>query len=206
MKSLGNKSLSNILSIILNILWWMEWIGSGILITVILITSFLGKNISLNFPLTFSSVTFKTLPSISKEVPNGVLNVMNGNFYVPVTNNWQNILLFLVGSIVMCTVLIVITYQLKKIFSSLRNNQPFDELNVLRIRNIGIVLIGFSLLQFLANIIVTRYSMYHFTWDKELSLTYTFNASYLVTGVLLIIVAEIFKEGVSLKEETNLTI
>ena len=87
MKSLGNKSLSRILSIIITILWWIEWIGSVILITVILITYFLRKNISLNFPLTFSSITFKTVPSVSKDIPAGVINVMNGNFYIPVDNN-----------------------------------------------------------------------------------------------------------------------
>lgn len=211
MKLLGNKSLSKILSVILNILWWIEWIGSGILITVILITWFLGgnireKNISLNFPVTFSPVTFKTVPSISKDVPAGIINVMNGNFYVPVDNNWQNILMLLAGSIAICAVFIVITYQLKLIFSSLSINQPFNELNVLRIRNIGIVLIVFSFLQFLSNIIVNQFLVSHFTWHEGITLPYTFKISYLVAGIILIIVAEIFKEGVSLKEETNLTI
>ena len=206
MKSLGNKSLSKILSIILNIMWWIEWIGSGILITVILITCFLGKNISLNFPLTFSSVTFKTVTSISKDIPAGVINVMNGNFYLPIDNTWQNIWMLLAGSIVICAVFIVITHQLKLIFSSLSNNQPFNELNVLRIRNIGIVLIVFSFLQFLSNIILNQFLLSHFNWEEGIKLTYTFNVGYLITGVILIIVAEIFKEGVSLKEETNLTI
>ena len=206
MKSLGNKSLSKILSIILNILWWIEWIGSGILITVILVTWFLKKNISLNFPLTFSSVTFKTVPSVSKDIPAGVINVMNGNFHVPVDNNWQNILMLLAGSITICAVVIGITHQLKLILSSLSSNQPFNELNVLRIRNIGIALIVFSFLQFLSNIILNRFLMSHFTWDEGITLTYIFKISYLITGVILIIVAEIFKEGASLKEETNLTI
>jgi Protein of unknown function (DUF2975) len=205
MKSLQTKSLSKMLSIILNIIWWIEWIGSGILITVILITWFLGKNILLNFPLTFSSVTFKTVPSVNKGIPAGVINVMNGNFYLSVDNNWQNILMLLAASIAICTVFIVITHQLKLIFRSLINNQPFSEPNVVRIRNIGIVLIVFSFLQFLSNIILNRLLLSHFNWE-EIKLTYSFKISYLLTGVILIIVAEIFNEGVSLKEETNLTI
>jgi len=205
MKSLQSKSLSKMLSTILNIIWWIEWIGSSILITVILVTWFLGKNILLNFPLTFSSVTFKTVPSVTKGIPAGVINVMNGNFYLSVDNNWQNILMILAASIVICGVFIVITHQLKLIFKSLSNNQPFSEPNVVRIRNIGIVLIVFSFLQFLSNIILNRLLISHFNWE-EIKLTYSFKISYLVTGVILIIVAEIYNEGVSLKEETNLTI
>ena len=206
MKSLQNKSLSKILSIILNVIWWIEWIGSGVLITVILASAFFKQSISLNFPLAFSSVTFKTVPSVNKNLPPGVINVMNGNFYLPVDNNWQNILLLLAASIAICSVFIIITYQLKLLFLSLSNNQPFDALNVVRIRNTGIGLIVLSLLLFISNIIINQFLQSHFIWDKGISLTFTFNISYLVAGIILIIVAEIFNEGVTLKEETNLTI
>ena len=206
MKSLQKKSLSKILSIILNVIWWIEWIGSGVLITVILASAFFKQSISLNFPLAFSSVEFKTVPSVSKNLPPGVINVMNGNFYLPVDNNWQNILLLLAASIAISAVFIIITYQLKLLFLSLSNNQPFDALNVVRIRNTGIGLIVLSLLLFFSNIIINQFLQSHFIWDKGISLTYTFNISYLIAGIILIIVAEIFNEGVTLKEETNLTI
>jgi hypothetical protein len=206
MELLRNKSLSKILSIILNVLWWIECIGTGALITVILVTAFLKQNISLNFPLAFSSVTFKIVPSVSKNMPPGVINVMNGNFYMPIDNNWQNILLLLSVSIVFCSIFIIITYQLKLLFSSLSKNQPFDTLNVLRIRNTGIWLIVLSLLLFLSNIIINQVLRSQFTWNDGISLTSKFNISYLVAGIILLIVAEIFNEGVTLKEESNLTI
>ena len=206
MKSLQKKSLSKILSIILNVIWWIEWIGTGVLVTVILASAFFKQSISLNFPLAFSSVEFKTVPSVSKNLPPGVINVMNGNFYLPVDNNWQNILLLLAASIAICAVFIIITYQLKLLFLSLSNNQPFDALNVVRIRNTGIGLIVLSLLLFFSNIIINQFLQSHFIWDKGISLTYTFNISYLIAGIILIIVAEIFNEGVTLKEETKLTI
>jgi hypothetical protein len=206
MKSLGNKSLSKILSIILNVIWWIEWIGSGVLITIILVTAFLKQSISLNFPVVFSSVTFKAVPPVSKNMPTGVISVMNGTFYMPVDNNWQNILMLLVVSISVCSVFIIITYQLKLLFSSLSKNQPFDASNVLRIRNTGIGLIVLSLLLFFSNIIINWFLQSHFIWDKGILLTYKFNIGYLVAGIIFIIIAEIFNEGVALKEETNLTI
>jgi hypothetical protein len=206
MKSIQNNSLSKILSIIINVIWWIECVGSGVLITVILAAAFLRQNISLNFPLAFSSVTFKTVPAVSKNMPPGIISVMQGNFYMPVDNNWQNILVLLAASLIICSVFIIITYQLKLLFSSLSKNQPFEALNVVRIRNTGIGLIVLSLLLFFSNIIVNQFLQSHFTWDKEIALTYQFNISYLVAGIILIIVAEIFNEGVTLKEETNLTI
>ena len=154
----------------------------------------------------FRSVTFKTVSSVNKNLTPGVINVMNGNFYLPVDNNWQNILLLLAASIAICTVFIIITYQLKLLFLSLSNNQPFDALNVVRIRKTGIGLLALSLLLFFSNIIINQFLQSHFIWDKGISLTYTFNISYLIAGIILIIVAEIFNEGVTLKEETNLTI
>ena len=206
MKLLRNMPLSKILSIILNVLWWIECIGSGVLIIVILVTAFSKRNISLNFPLAFSSVTFKTVPSVNKNIPPGVINVMNGNFSMPVDNNWLNILILLAACIIFCSVFIIITYQLKLLFSSLSTNQPFDALNVLRIRNSGIGLIVLSLLLFFSNIIINQFLQSHFIWDEGISLTYKFNISYLAAGIILIIVAEIFNEGVTLKEESNLTI
>jgi hypothetical protein len=206
MKSLGNKSLSKILSIIINVIWWIELIGSGVLITVILATAFSERNISLDFPLSFSSVTFKTIPPVSNTMQPGVINVVNGDFNMPVYNNWQNILVLLAISIVFCSVIIIITYQLKLLFLSLSKDQPFDALNVLRIRNTGIGFIVLSLLLFLSNIIVNRFLLSHFNWNQGISLTYKFNLGYLIAGIILIVVAEIFNEGAILKEETNLTI
>jgi Protein of unknown function (DUF2975) len=206
MKSLGNKSLSKIFAVIINILWWIEWIGSGVLIIVMLITYFSGRSMTLTVPVTFSSIPLSKIHSIKSGLPDGVLNVMNGNFSIPVENNLQNTLMLLTAGIAICAVLIVVTYQLKLIFSSLSRDQPFDELNVLRIRNIGIVLIIFSFLQFLSNITLNWFLVGHFSWEDGIKLTYLFKISYLVTGVVLIIVAEIFKQGASLKEETNLTI
>ena len=206
MKSLQSKSLTKILSIILNVIWWIECIGSGVLVTVILVSAFLKQNISLNFPLAFSSVTFKTVPSVSMNMPPGVIRVMNGNFYMPVDNNWSNILVLLAAGIALCSVCILITYQLKLLFSSLGNNQPFDALNVVRIRNAGFGLIVLSLLLSFSGIIINQFLRSHFTLDEGISLTYKFNISYLVAGIVFIIVAEVFNEGVTLKEESNLTI
>lgn len=131
---------------------------------------------------------------------------MDGNFYVAVGNTWQNVLMLVAGIIALAAVFIIITWHMKRIFKTLRSNEAFDAANVLRIRHIGLLLIVFAALQFLSNIIINRFLLTHFTFEEGLQLTYAFKFSYLFAGLVLIVVAEIFREGVNLKEETNLTI
>ncbi len=206
MRTLGNKSLSAIIAVAINIIWWLEWIAAGIVTAVIIIASFTQRSISLSLPVTFSNVVFKQLVSANKDQPEGQLEVMNGNVSFQINNNIQNMLILLAGTAVIFFALLLLTYQLKLIFSRLARNHPFDEANIPRLRNIGFILIGFSFLQWLISVVIDQVLTSRFKWGDGVSLTYSFNISYLVAGIILIIVAGIFKTGVSLEEEQSLTI
>lgn len=206
MKALGNKSLSTILAIIINIAWWIEWIAATVLIAAIIIAAFSKEHVSLTVPVSFSTVHFKTVSSINDTMSNGQLQVMNGNFVFPFNLSLQNTLLLLAAVIVAFSVLLLITYQLKHIFLNFRKNQPFNELNIPRIRNVGLLLICFSILQWLLNICLNSFLISHFKWGDDIKLTYQFNVSFLISGIVLIIVAEIFRAGFVMEEDNNLTI
>jgi hypothetical protein len=68
------------------------------------------------------------------------------------------------------------------------------------------ILILFIFLQWLFNIGLTRFLISRFRWDEGMALTYDLSSRYLVAGIILIALAEIFRMGASLEEETNLTI
>lgn len=206
MKALGKKSLSAILSIIINIVWWIEWIAGTVLIIAIMIATFSNKNVSLSVPVSFSSVNFKTVSSVANTIPAGQMQVMNGNFIFPINITLQNSLLITAGVLMAFAVLLLITYQLKIVFSNFRRNQPFNELNIPRIRNVGILLIYISVLQWLFNIALNLFLNSHFKWDPEVKLTYHFDVSFLISGVIIIIVAEIFRMGFVMEEDNTLTI
>ena len=131
---------------------------------------------------------------------------MYGNFYFPLHPNLQNTLMMLLGVILAFSFLLFITWQLKLIFSSFVQEQPFHELNMQRIRKIGLALIGFSLFKSLVNIGMNRYFITHFKWADGMALTYSLSLQYLFAGGILIILAAIFKLGFSLEEEKKLTI
>ena len=206
MKILGKKSLSAVLVKAINIVWWIQWIASAVLLTAVVITSLSKSSMKLNVPVTFSSGSYKQIATLSKNTTDGIVNVVNGSFSFDISTSFLNTLILFVGLAVILAFVILITYQLKLIFSSFRQNSPFYELNINRIRNIGSMLIIFSILQWLSDICINEFLISHFKWGDGIALTYHFNVSYLIAGLLLIIVAEIFKLGAALEEENKLTI
>jgi len=206
MKTIGYKSLSKILFFIVNVVWWLEWITFIIITGVFIITSSTQKYITLKIPISFSPVNFKSVGALSNDVLNGSLQVINGIFSYQIYNSFLNTLTCLIGIVAVFSVILLITYQIKLIFSSFIINDPFNELNIKRMNHIGIILIGFSFLELIFNIFINRYLNSRFNWKDAVSLTAGYNVNYLLTGVILIIIAGIIKLGASLENENKLTI
>ena len=184
MKTLGNKSLSAILLAITNVVWWIEWIASITIIGVIIIVPFFKKSIDFNAPVTFSTTNLKNLASTGLGYSGGNLKVTEGNFFFPVQTTLQNVLGMLVIVGVVSAFFILVTYQLKLIFSSFKRDDPFVEFNMSRIRKIGFMLIIYFFLQ----------------------LSYTVALNRFLMGIILIVIAEIFKRGAVLDNEQKYTI
>jgi len=100
----------------------------------------------------------------------------------------------------------LITYQIKRIFENFRQNQPFHQSNIGRIANIALILIGYSLVQWTFVIVVNQILLSRFTIWHNLELTYDFNFSCIIVGVVLLAVQGVFKAGLVLEEDKQLTI
>jgi len=191
---------------IVNVVWWLEWITYIIVTGVFIITSFTQKYITLKIPISFSPVNFKTVGAINKDVLDGLLQVMNGNFSFLINNSFLNTLISLIGIVVIFAVIRLITYQLKMIFASFTKNDHFNERNIKRVNLIGIFLIGYSFLEMIFNILINLYLNSRFNLKEAVSLTAGYNSNYLLIGIILIIIAGIIKLGASLENENKLTI
>ncbi|HEY2580456.1 MAG TPA: DUF2975 domain-containing protein [Mucilaginibacter sp.] len=145
------------------------------------------------------------VPPVNKDFPGGILNSTNGNLFIQMHATWQNVTMLLIAFVSISAMILIITYQLKVIFSNFKQNLPFNELNISRMRNIAIVLIAYSVLQWVTVVIMNQMLLSNLNWGS-VKLTYGFNISCLFTGLILLIVAEIFKLGVLLEEEKSLTI
>lgn len=205
MKHLGNKSLSAILAVTVNLLWWLEWFAGGICVVMVFIAAHVRKGFALQIPISYSPISIRQIYSVKKNGDFSVLNSTNGILSVHVDANWQNIVILLIGFGALFAAIVIITYQFKKILESFKRDQPFHRLNMLRVRNIALVLICYSLVHWLFIITVNHILISSFLF-KHMDLTYDFNLSCLLMGIVLLVVEGIFKTGLLLEEDKQLTI
>jgi hypothetical protein len=205
MKHLGNKSLSAILAVIVNLVWWLEWVLGIVLIGMGAIAAHVRKGFALQVPVSYSPISIRQVYSVQNKGDFSVLNSNNGILSIHIEANWQNITMLLVGYGAMFAVIVIITYQFKKIMESFKQDQPFHQLNMLRVRYIALVLMGYSLAQWLFVIAVNYLLSSNFQF-RHMDLTYDFNFSCLLMGVVLLAVEGIFKTGLLLEEDKQLTI
>ncbi|MDP4150783.1 MAG: DUF2975 domain-containing protein [Bacteroidota bacterium] len=205
MKALGNKSLSAILARVLTVLWWLEWVTFAFVFTFAMVVAGVKKSFTLSIPVNYSAITLRKIIPVNNEFSAGVLNSTSGNLNLTLDSSWQHVALLLTALTTVFTLAIMITFQLKAIFSSFTRNLPFHDANIRRIRNIAFVLIGYSVIQWLLILVVNRVLAANFRWE-QVQLTYSFNLSALATGLVLIVIAEIFRLGATLENENKLTI
>ncbi len=126
---------------------------------------------------------------------------------VAIKNPKQLILGFLPFGIIMISLGMAIIYQLRKIFATLAAGTPFVLENANRIRKIGLLIFGGVVAQFVAGLFLSRAIMENviikgtiFTAKSGL------NGGAIFIGLVILILAEIFRQGALLKEEQDLTI
>ena len=103
---------------------------------------------------------------------------------------------------------IVLTFQLMKIISSLKNNVFFDLKNIKRLRYIALVFAIAPIIESIKNVLFAKLLRtiisipHHFIWSKYHFMMY-YGIGIMLTIFVLI---EILKYGLSLKQENDLTI
>ena len=90
---------------------------------------------------------------------------------------------------------------------SIRTDTGFQRSNVVRTRLIGVLLIAASLLFSLSSWIECRAVASYFAGSQyALNTSFPFDFTEIITGVLILVMAEVFVIGNSLSEEQKLTI
>jgi Protein of unknown function (DUF2975) len=116
----------------------------------------------------------------------------------------------------------LLLYQLFKIFKNIQNDVVFDIKNVKRIQLIGFIMIGFFVETFFSNYLYQNYiiSGFHHTLRyipsfknpdyQGISINFNvwkeFNFTNLYMGLITLILATIFKRGLDLQQEQDLTV
>jgi len=205
MNYIGKKSLSSVLAVVVTILWWAEWLFGVGCIGAALITANVRKMFALQVPISFEPISIHKMEAYVDAHKVGILNTTNGTLSIHIDATWQNMALMLVGYGALFAVIVTITYQIKQIFKSFKQDEPFQKSNLFRIRLIALILIAYSIFQWLFVIVTNQILLSKFIFH-HLDLTYDFNVSCLVTGIVMLVLEGIFKMGVTLEEDKQLTI
>jgi hypothetical protein len=190
---------------IFNVIWYIEWIVAITFLVMLGVAGHMRGGYALQLPITFEEHTAARLAPINGNTESGILNTTAAILVYHVDANLQNIIMIIFGYGSVFTVVVLITGQLRLMSKDFNLNAPFQKLSIFRIKYIAFVLIGYSFIQWLFVAVVNHFTYQNFK-IKNLALTYDFNFSCLIIGVILLIVVEIFKVGIELEEERKLIV
>jgi hypothetical protein len=193
MRYLGKGSVASFLRVMLNIAWYFLFVIIGLVLIGVLTVAFFGPKLvphgvgaNFNFGAEFISFSFSQVQ----------------------LQNPQAIFLGFLGWILaMFSVAQAVIYQLRKIFATLRDGSAFTRQNARRVRSIGLIIIGGSVLQSIVNYLVGWVMMNNITIPGvEINATSDLHLGGVFMGLLILVLGEIFRQGASLQEDQNLTI
>lgn len=195
-----------------------------ILITVLIAGIYLWKELfgrpEENFFVQFKTGTYfkideseAVVKAVDAQIDNPLL--VTNNLSVNFNTTDSAVRIFLLSSAVLMLVYyLVMLFIVRKIVLSVRYETPFVDANVFRLRMLGIMLLLIEPLTWLGKTIMLRnlsafveVEFFKKSYDQlSLGVPFQFFSTWIITGVLVLILAEVFRSGIALKNESELTI
>ncbi len=220
MRAIGRRSMSSVLTVVLNALWYLVAIFLAITVGLVFTGVNVGLHIDLDGPsvdagpnaamsipvvLEVDAATHRvTAPSLG--VDDAQLRNVTGALRFPARKGP----LFIANLAIVAGWLILglwVLGQLRGLFRALGNGKPFVPANATRVRRIGWAVILGELAQSAVMFFENYYAMTHFS-----AVGFTFDARpqvnvfAIINGLIILVIAEVFREGTRLDEDRSLTI
>lgn len=204
MKALGKGSVASIVRVGLMIAWWALWLAAAALVLT-----------AIAYGVVLVLVANGSLDATILHGGEGAIRIgdnTNGNFNVtydePGGAAWQVVVPALLTGGVAVAGSLVIVWRLRKLFESFTTGDPFRRENALHLRVIWITMVVIELSRY-ALMALTTLLVFRFRDPNVSSISLELNGERLSTWgsiLILIVLAEVFREGARLKEEQELTI
>lgn len=105
------------------------------------------------------------------------------------------------------TVALVVIFQFRKIFRTLAASEPFARGNVRRIRIIAAIMIGAEIVRVIALSLVSLFLRAHLVTEGiAVRAAVDFRPGVIFAGLAFLVLGEVFRVGVELREEQSLTV
>jgi hypothetical protein len=187
------------------IVWlWILLIGVPFIIIAMLAIIYGSNDFSTKVPVKLDDTFIRKIPRID-EPKTHMLIANSGTITVRIQRTWQNMALLFSCILALFGGVLVTTYQIKSIIRSFRRNEPFDKINLRRIRIIAFVLIAYFVGKQVYILVAKQIVSSMFVFD-HMKLGYDRDFGFLIAGLALLVLEAVFKRGTYLEEEEQLTI
>ena len=212
MRAMGKRSMSSLLIVVLNALWYavaLLFAGAtvGLHIDSDGASVEAGPKAVMSIPVTVevdAGTHRVTAPSLG--VDDAQLSRLGGSLKFPARKGplFTANLAILAGSLAL---VLWVLGQLRGLFRTLRDGRPFAPSNATRVRRIAWAVIVGELARSAVMFFENSYAMTHFSapgvnFDARLHV----NVFALINGLIILVIAEVFREGTRLEEDRSLTI
>jgi hypothetical protein len=209
MRALGNASISFFLQKVITAIWYLEFL---LLLTLPLV--FLDDDgLRYSWPITLQKSDVKPQMSpVSAKISGFKLHEHYGGKETTLEqilsfedSTLGRRLLQTLHNLVTIALIMFITWQLKNIFSRLSDNQPFTSKNSMRIKWIAyavLFLVIFDIIEAVGNRLYTgsTIKLSGATFDRY---DYSFDLRTCMLGILLLVIAEVFRRGAEYQADSE---
>ena len=222
MKAIGNRSVSSVLTILVDVAWFVVAAVLAIAVVLLLSGSLVGFRLDFDGPnietgpdaaMTMGIPVTVTLDPGINQVAAPALGINTARLqqlrgalrFAPV----RGPLYFANAAIVLGLLVFMlwILTQLRGLFRTLRDGRPFVAANATRLRRIGWAVIVAEFARTAVIFFENYYAMAHFSAaDFAFQAHARVDATVIFDGLVILVIAEVFREGTRLADEQSLTI
>jgi hypothetical protein len=226
MKAIGQGSMSSFLAGLLNVVWYVALIPGTLLLVILAGSSFAKDGPRLSLPVSYVLEIPPhpvTAPSLGIEKAriegwSGGIGFTLGQDSTATNLRIRGALNFAPhpGAFLALHVLIVIVLgalggfailQLRNVLRTMRDGQPFVPGNATRLRWIALAVIAFELTRFAVALFDNYYAKTYFVSEGlQFRVWPDLNVGAIVNGLIILVIAEVFRVGTRLDEEQSLTV
>lgn len=200
-----------VVSIVLNIVWYLQWFFLAVLIfvTVLIATnsSLIDMNKIKGFHIQYARIDLQELAP-SADVPQSDVFLSNGEGRLHIENSEYNFIYLRLLNVFIDTLLyIFIIYMLKKIFYSFRKDVFFTRQNGIYIKKIAYAVLAIAVIPEIINYFINLHIKHNLAIEGIVfKARFDFDFRTVFLALLIFVIARAFIRGTELKEDHDLTI
>jgi hypothetical protein len=220
MKAMGRRSIASFLTLLLTISWWLMALGLAAATLLLVVSPFIQSPIEVDASwLSIGSNSTMTIPvsvAVDAEthrvaapglgIEEARLEDLRGSLRFPTRSGpiiaGHAVLLMLLFALGLWVV-----GQLRAVFRTLRAGQPFVAANATRLRWVAYGVIAVEIARAAVVLFENQYARTHFSAQGiRFEVHPDLNVLAIVSGLIILVIAEVFRAGTRLDEEQSLTV